>query len=142
MFALSVLLGSIAECVAESAPQKTTATPSISPRRTEPSLQEKARSTGSTGKEGRSPAESAAAPPKQRLTPPTAIAPNSTSAQEKPPQPLASPYAEPLFPSLPAAPRSRMRDCGREWQEMKKTGQAKELTWRDFATTCLTRRSE
>jgi hypothetical protein len=44
-----------------------------------------------------------------------------------------------VFPALPAASRARMRDCGREWQEMKRTGQAKELTWRDFATKCLTR---
>jgi hypothetical protein len=44
-----------------------------------------------------------------------------------------------VFPALPAASRARMRDCGREWQEMKRTGQAKELTWRDFATNCLTR---
>jgi hypothetical protein len=47
--------------------------------------------------------------------------------------------SEAAFPALPAASRARMRDCGREWQEMKRTGQAKELTWRDFATKCLTR---
>jgi hypothetical protein len=52
----------------------------------------------------------------------------------------ASPQkTEAVFPTLPAASRARMRDCGREWQEMKRTGQAKELTWRDFATQCLTR---
>jgi hypothetical protein len=40
---------------------------------------------------------------------------------------------------LPAASRTRMRECGREWQEMKRTGEGKQLTWRDFATQCLTR---
>lgn len=53
--------------------------------------------------------------------------------------PAAPHDAEPAFPSLPAASRARMRDCGHEWQEMKRTGQAKALTWRDFATQCLTR---
>jgi hypothetical protein len=144
MFALSVSLGSPVECTAESAPQKTIATPSLPPRRTDPALQDKAHSIGSTGKESRSPgaAELATAPAKHRVTPPAAIAPTSPSAQEKPPQPPASHDSEAVFPSLPAASRSRMRDCGREWQEMKKTGQAKELTWRDFATKCLTHRSE
>ena len=66
------------------------------------------------------------AAPKQ---PAPAGAPNSSAPHD----------AEPTFPSLPAASRTRMRDCGHEWQEMKRTGQAKELTWRDFATRCLTR---
>jgi hypothetical protein len=146
VFALSVSLGSLVECLAESAAQKNIATPPPPTRRTEPVLQDKVHSTGSTGKEGRGPgaAESAAAAAagKHRVTPQTAIAPTSPAAPEKPPHPPASPDSERVFPSLPAASRSRMRDCGREWQEMKKTGQAKELTWRDFATRCLTRRSE
>jgi hypothetical protein len=144
ILALSVSLGSVVECAAESAAQKNIATPSLPPRRTDPALQDKAHSTGSTGNEGRSPAaaESAAAAAKHGMTQPTPIAPKSPSTQEKPPQPPASPNSETLFPSLPAVSRGRMRDCGREWQEMKKTGQAKELTWRDFATGCLTRRSE
>jgi hypothetical protein len=73
-----------------------------------------------------------------------APAQNQTT-QQKPAAPLVTPNSalprdtERVFPALPAASRARMRDCGREWQEMKRTGQAKELTWRDFATQCLTR---
>jgi hypothetical protein len=74
---------------------------------------------------------------------------SSTPAQDQAPLKPASPgnpmnavplhETEPAFPALPAASRARTRDCGREWQEMKRSGQAKELTWRDFATRCLTR---
>jgi hypothetical protein len=70
------------------------------------------------------------------------IVPKSPSTPENPAQPASARDSEPTFPSLPAASRTRMRACGREWQEMKKTGEAKDLTWRDFATGCLTRRAE
>jgi hypothetical protein len=58
-----------------------------------------------------------------------------------PPNPSNTPphETEQVLPALPAASRMRMRECGREWQEMKRSGEAKELTWRDFATKCLTR---
>lgn len=72
-------------------------------------------------------------PAQIQTTQPNPAAPADTSNSALPHD------AEPGFPALPAASRTRMRDCGHEWQEMKKTGQAKELTWRNFATQCLTR---
>jgi hypothetical protein len=143
--ALLVSAGSIIECAAETAAQKNIATPLPPARPAEPAVHDKAHSTGSTSKEGLSPggaAESAAAPAKQRALPRNAIAPKNPPTSENPPQPSSGRDSEVMFPSLPAATRTRMRDCGREWQEMKKTGQAKELTWRDFAAGCLTRHSE
>jgi hypothetical protein len=75
----------------------------------------------------------AGAPTQTQTTQPKPAAPAGTSSSALPRD------TEPVFPALPAASRARMRDCGREWQEMKKTGQANELTWRDFAAQCLTR---
>jgi hypothetical protein len=35
------------------------------------------------------------------------------------------------------AARQRMRDCGAEWQAMKKAGKTKDTTWRRFSQDCL-----
>lgn len=40
---------------------------------------------------------------------------------------------------LPSASRTRMSECGREWQAMKKAGKDVDIGWREFATRCLTR---
>ena len=61
----------------------------------------------------------------------------------EPPKPFVSDddlIADPNNPPvLPPASRARMRECGREWQTMKKSGADRDRTWRDFATGCLTR---
>lgn len=38
------------------------------------------------------------------------------------------------------AARNRMKECGREWQAMKKDGKAKATTWRKFSSDCLKRK--
>ncbi len=38
---------------------------------------------------------------------------------------------------LPSAPRTRMRQCGLKWQDMKLAGHSGDETWREFATQCL-----
>lgn len=35
------------------------------------------------------------------------------------------------------AARERMKECGAEWQGMKKKGQTKNTTWRKFSSECL-----
>ncbi len=35
------------------------------------------------------------------------------------------------------ASRARMKECGAEWQTMKKAGQTKGKTWREFSSGCL-----
>ena len=35
------------------------------------------------------------------------------------------------------ASRARMKECGAEWQTMKKAGQTKGKTWREFSSECL-----
>ncbi|MGD0633317.1 MAG: hypothetical protein ABSA13_03425 [Beijerinckiaceae bacterium] len=39
---------------------------------------------------------------------------------------------------LPSASRARMHECALAWQHMKLSGGADNLTWRVFATGCLT----
>jgi len=41
--------------------------------------------------------------------------------------------------SLPPASRTRMHECGLEWQKMKETGAAANQIWFDFARLCLTK---
>jgi hypothetical protein len=61
------------------------------------------------------------------------IAPSATKV------PASPPVADVLTPYyLPAAPRPVMRACGEKWQRMKMAGEVADLTWRDFATKCLT----
>jgi hypothetical protein len=136
------LFGCIAECPAAPARQKNATPPMPPPRPAEsidqdhPALpnsrgldvRETTRAPGST-----TPAGSKDRTPPQNLTAPEQTAPRGAT-NALPPQ-----VTDTVFPSLPATSRARMRDCGREWQEMKRTGHAKELTWRDFATQCLTR---
>ena len=38
---------------------------------------------------------------------------------------------------LPKASRARMRACGETWEGMKRSGQAGDDIWRDFAMKCL-----
>jgi hypothetical protein len=42
-------------------------------------------------------------------------------------------------PSLPRAPRERMRLCATQWLKIRQDGQTNGTGWRDFATKCLTR---
>jgi hypothetical protein len=42
-------------------------------------------------------------------------------------------------PVLPTASRAKMSQCGREWQAMKRSGADRDMTWRQFATSCLVR---
>lgn len=56
-----------------------------------------------------------------------------------PAEPATLPPIDPDHPPvLPAASRARMRECGLQWEAMKKAGKD-EIGWRAFATTCLTR---
>jgi hypothetical protein len=136
------LFGCIAECPAAPAPQKN-ATPPMPPARPPESMDQDhpplPNSRGLDVRERtRAPGSTTPAGSKERTPPQNQMAPEQTAPRPAtnalPPQ-----ATETVLPSLPATSRARMRDCGREWQEMKRTGQAKELTWRDFATQCLTR---
>jgi hypothetical protein len=136
------LFGCMIECAAAPA-QKNVTAPMPPPRPAEPTEQgqvhspdprgtdvrETARAPGATNPTG---SKSRASPQIETPSPKQTTPSGATST----PPPRGT---EVVFPALPAASRARMRDCGREWQEMKRTGQAKELTWRDFATNCLTR---
>ncbi len=76
-------------------------------------------------------------------TPPTTVSPASPLSSGPPASPIAQPTATMAYPDhgpmLPAAPRSRMHECGEEWQNMKASGAAAEKTWRAFAQACLIR---
>ena len=136
------LLGSMLECVAAPAQKNVTApTPPLRPSK--PSQQEQVRPPSSRGTDADETAralgatnaggsKSRAAPQAETIAPKQTASPGGTSAP-------SLPGSEAALPALPAASRARMRDCGHEWQDMKRTGQAKELTWRDFAMKCLTR---
>jgi hypothetical protein len=54
------------------------------------------------------------------------------------PEPSSTIYPD-HGPSLPAASRARMHQCGVEWQSMKASGAAADQTWRAFAQACLVR---
>jgi hypothetical protein len=50
------------------------------------------------------------------------------------------PADQPLQPRhLPPATRTRMHECGLEWQKMKESGAAADKIWYDFAWVCLTK---
>lgn len=53
--------------------------------------------------------------------------------------PIEAPALElPAQPrTLPAASRTRMHECGLEWQKMKESGAAADKVWFDFAQVCL-----
>lgn len=83
--------------------------------------------------------------------PPTVVSP-APSAKPVPqtPQPpsvdaLSPPQAPPPVdtsqppPTLPRAPREKMRACAEEWDRMKRESKDGLPMWRDFATECLTR---
>jgi hypothetical protein len=63
---------------------------------------------------------------------------------EPAPAPATPPELPPLDtstppPSLPRAPRERMRLCATQWLKLKQERQTVGTTWREFATQCLTR---
>ncbi len=74
----------------------------------------------------RAPAAAPKAPPPAALAP----VPPHTSAPVDTSQPP---------PSLPRAPREKMRACAEEWDKMKRESNSGLPMWRDFATDCLTR---
>jgi hypothetical protein len=142
--AVLVVSSCILECALALAAEKDAITPVPTLRQLQAVEQDHAASPpGPRGNDARAPARSAGST--SPTSPKTRAPAQSPTTQPKPPAPAATsnstpPHeAEPVFPALPAASRARLRDCGREWQEMKRTGQAKELTWRDFATRCLAR---
>ena len=53
--------------------------------------------------------------------------------------PMVANFASDLPQALPAASRTRMHKCGRQWQKMKASGAAADKTWLSFASTCLER---
>jgi hypothetical protein len=83
--------------------------------------------------------------------PPTVVSP-TPSAKPAPQTPrppggdaLSPPQAPPAVdtsqppPTLPRAPREKMRACAEEWDRMKRESKDGLPMWRDFATQCLTR---
>jgi hypothetical protein len=140
--AMIAFIGCIAESSAAPAQQKNATTPIPPPRPSDAIGENRGSLPNSRGPDARdsprAPGQTNSGESKNRA------APQSETSPAKQATPSARMNASPqkteaVFPTLPAASRARMRDCGREWQEMKRTGQAKELTWRDFATQCLTR---
>ncbi|WP_406853809.1 hypothetical protein ABEG18_14710 [Alsobacter sp. KACC 23698] len=78
------------------------------------------------------------------------------SAQTTSTNPLKKPAPAAAAPAAPAAPataapateakkpseaqmasRNRMKECGAEWQTMKKAGKTEGKTWRQFSSECL-----
>lgn len=57
--------------------------------------------------------------------------------QHQPPPETSSIQTIALRRELPPATRQQMRACAIEWQMMKKSGEAGDKTWRDFAQNCL-----
>ncbi len=70
----------------------------------------------------------------------TAPAPAPPTQPKLAPLPPVDASAPP--PSLPRAPRERMRACAEEWTAFKQKTKSALPMWREFATGCLTRRSD
>jgi len=68
---------------------------------------------------------------------PTTVQPPPAQANSA--APVEAPMLElPSQPrSLPPASRTRMHECGLEWQKMKQSGAAADKIWFDFAQLCL-----
>jgi len=136
------LFGCMVECAAAPAQTNVTA-PMPPPRPAELPQQEQLQPPNPRGTDARdtqrAPAETNPTGSKSPASPPIETPPSKQTTPSDATRTLPLQRSDAVFPALPAASRARMRDCGREWQEMKRTGQAKELTWRDFATKCLTR---
>jgi hypothetical protein len=69
---------------------------------------------------------------------------SETPRDEPPPQAAARRELPPLDtsvppPSLPRAPRSRMRLCAMQWLKIREESRTRGVSWREFATKCLTR---
>lgn len=62
--------------------------------------------------------------------------PTMTDAPLPPPAPSITPAEIPPV-QLPKASRERMRACGQQWDDKKRTGEEGELVWRTFAMSCL-----
>lgn len=82
------------------------------------------------------PPPAAATSPAPKAAPP--VAPTTVdSAPKLPPLPPIDTSKPP--PMLPRASREKMRACAEEWDDLKRRTRVGELTWRVFATKCLTR---
>jgi hypothetical protein len=69
--------------------------------------------------------------PAPAVTAPAAPAPAAAPA-------AAAPATEAKKPSeAQMASRNRMKECGGEWQTMKKAGKTEGKTWRQFSSECL-----
>jgi len=66
------------------------------------------------------------------LAPSSALAETKEKAKEKAKETAKKPPT-----AKQIAARQRMKDCGAEWQAMKKSGKAKTTTWRAFSKECL-----
>ncbi|MGD9657013.1 MAG: hypothetical protein AB7U61_05130 [Methylocystis sp.] len=95
------------------------------------------------------PGQNVRQPPRPRLQDAAPAAPVEKPAPHisQPPEvgALPPPQAPPPVdtsqppPSLPRAPRRKMRACAEEWDRMKLESNKGLPTWRSFATECLTR---
>ncbi|HUZ66612.1 MAG TPA: hypothetical protein VMU56_03010 [Beijerinckiaceae bacterium] len=45
----------------------------------------------------------------------------------------------PVLTGTPVQRRAKIRICGSEWEEMKRTGKAFGMTWQDFSRGCFAR---
>ncbi|WP_152428390.1 hypothetical protein [Methyloferula stellata] len=80
------------------------------------------------------------ASPTPAAAPKTAAAPAAPMApQQATPNDAVSTIYVDHGPMLPPASRSRMHQCGHEWEAMKASGAAADQTWRAFAQACLIR---
>jgi hypothetical protein len=73
--------------------------------------------------------------------PPRRPSPSSDAAARQPAPPPELPPLDTSSPppSLPRAPRERMRSCATQWLKLRQERQTSGTTWREFATQCLTR---
>jgi len=110
-------------------PSRTVPTPS---KRNAPSPEQNVRQPA------RPPLQDAAHAPPNATPAPQPTQPPEVSA---PPPPHAPPPVDTSQPppSLPRAPRAKMRACAEEWDRMKRESNKGLPIWRDFATECLTR---
>jgi len=72
--------------------------------------------------------------PPAHPAPPVVIEQPPAPPPELPPVDLSTPP-----PSLPRAPRERMKLCATQWLKLRQERQTGGTTWREFATQCLAR---
>ncbi|QXX73577.1 hypothetical protein MHY1_00373 [Methylovirgula sp. HY1] len=92
---------------------------------------------GAAAQNGNAPPMPPARPPSLSNVP----APVPPPANGPPPgvNPMVADFAPDMPQVLPAASRTRMHECGSEWQKMKASGAAADKTWLSFASACLVR---